>query len=226
MITSRHDAMRAAARSVASRLRGGYTVAERLAQHEADVRQRVQPLLAGAGLSSVPREVALLAFKDSRQLALYARDEPAQPWQRVTTYAVQGASGGPGPKLREGDLQVPEGVYRVTLLNPNSRFHLSLRLDYPNQFDRQMALADGRDRLGGDVMIHGTAASIGCLAMGNDAAEDLFVLAAWVGIESMRVIISPTDFRGAHVQDPIVAAPWAGNLYAMLRSELSNYPLT
>jgi murein L,D-transpeptidase YafK len=226
MITSRHDAVRAAARSVASRLRGGYTVAERLAQHEADVRQRVQPLLAGAGLSSVPREVALLAFKDSRQLALYARDEPAQPWQRVTTYAVQGASGGPGPKLREGDLQVPEGVYRVTLLNPNSRFHLSLRLDYPNQFDRQMALADGRDRLGGDVMIHGTAASIGCLAMGNDAAEDLFVLAAWVGIDNLRVIISPTDFRRAHVQDPIVAAPWAGNLYAMLRSELSNYPLT
>jgi hypothetical protein len=222
----RGDDVQARAGFAWRRLIGGRTVAERVAQHEADVRQRLQPLLAGAGLASTPREVALLAFKDTRQLALYARDEPTLPWQRVTTYHVQGASGGPGPKLREGDLQVPEGVYRVTLLNPNSRFHLSLRLDYPNEVDRQMALADGRDRLGGDVMIHGTAASIGCLAMGNEAAEDLFVLAAWVGIENMRVIISPTDFRVAHVQDPIVTVPWAGSLYAMLRSELSNYPLT
>jgi hypothetical protein len=220
----RRDDVQARAGFTWRRFVGGRTVAERLAQHEADVRQRLQPLLAGAGLASVPREVALLAFKDSRELTLYARDDPTQPWQRVTTYRVQGASGGPGPKLREGDLQVPEGLYRVTLLNPNSRFHLSLRLDYPNAFDRQMALADGRDTLGGDVMIHGTAASIGCLAMGNQAAEDLFVLAARVGTRNLRVIISPTDFRDAHVQDPIVAVPWAGTLYAMLRSELSNYP--
>jgi murein L,D-transpeptidase YafK len=224
MMASRHDAVRALAKSVGSRMRGGYTVAERLAQHDAAVRQRMQPLLAAAGIASVPRELALLAFKDTRRLALYARDDAVQPWQRVTTYRVHGASGGPGPKLREGDGQVPEGLYRVTLLNPNSRFHLSLRLDYPNELDRQMALADGRDQLGGDVMIHGTAVSIGCLAMGNDAAEDLFVLAAWVGIDNVRVIISPTDFRGAHVQDPIIDVPWAANLYAMLRSELSNYP--
>jgi hypothetical protein len=165
VIASRHDAARAAARFFWSRWRGGYSVAERVAQHEADVRRRLHPLLAGAGLASVPREVALLAFKDTRQLVVYARDETAQPWRRVTAYAVLGASGGPGPKLREGDLQVPEGVYRVTFQNPNSRFHLSLRLDYPNDFDRRMALADGRDRLGGDVMIHGTAASIGGLAV-------------------------------------------------------------
>lgn len=87
-----------------------------------------------------------------------------------------------------------------------------------------MAAADGRGTLGGDVMIHGNSASIGCLAMGNRAAEDLFVLAAWVGIENLRIIISPTDFHAAHAQDPIIAVPWAGTLYAMLRSELSNYP--
>jgi hypothetical protein len=205
------------------RSRGGCSVAERLAQHEAAVRQRLQPLLAVAGLASPPRELALLAFKDTRRLALYARDETSQPWRHVTTYRVLGASGGPGPKLREGDQQVPEGVYRVTLLNPNSRFHLSLRLDYPNAFDRQMALADGREQLGGDVMIHGTAASIGCLAMGNQAAEDLFVLAAWVGIDNIRVVICPTDFRDAQAQDPIVGVPWASQLYTMLRSELGNY---
>ena len=49
------------------------------------------------------------------------------------------------------------------------------------------------------------------------------MLAAWVGIDNMRVVISPTDFRDASVQDPIVTVPWAGNLYAMLRSGLSNF---
>jgi hypothetical protein len=50
------------------------------------------------------------------------------------------------------------------------------------------------------------------------------VLAAWVGIDNLRVVISPTDFRLAHLQDPIVAVPWAGTLHTMLRSELSNDP--
>jgi hypothetical protein len=220
----RRDDVPARAGFVWRRAVGGCTVAERLAQHESAVRRRLKPLLARAGLASLPREVALLAFKDTRRLALYARDDAVHPWRHVTTYRVQGASGGPGPKLREGDRQVPEGLYRVVLLNPNSRFHLSLRLDYPNEFDRHMARADGREQLGGDVMIHGTAASIGCLAVGNEAAEDLFVLAAWMGIDNIRVVICPTDFREDHAQDPIVGVPWAGRLYAMLRSELSSYP--
>ena len=54
----------------------------------------------------------------------------------ICVYPVLGASGVLGPKLKEGDRQVPEGVYRVPELNPNSDFHLSLRLDYPNEFDR------------------------------------------------------------------------------------------
>jgi murein L,D-transpeptidase YafK len=47
----------------------------------------------------------------------------------VRAYPIQAASGVPGPKLKEGDRQVPEGIYRLVLLNPNSRYHVSLRLD-------------------------------------------------------------------------------------------------
>ena len=119
---------------------------------------------------------------------------------------------------------MPEGIYRVEALNPNSRFHLSLRLDYPNGLDRRHAAADGRNALGGDIMIHGTAASIGCLAVGNDAAEDLFVLAAWVGADKLRVVISPTDFREPGAAEPVLDLPWASELYALLRGELANYP--
>jgi hypothetical protein len=222
----RNDGVRALVGWSWSRARGGYTVAERVAQYEADVRARLHPALSGAGLASVPREIALLAFKDSRRLELYARDQAAHPWQHVSTYAVLGASGHPGPKLREGDRQVPEGLYRAERLNPNSRFHLSLGLDYPNAFDRRMAQADGRTQLGGDVMIHGTASSIGCLAIGNQGAEDLFVLAAWVGVDKVRVLISPVDFRRSRTPAPTLPLPWAGNLYDMLRTELSNYPRT
>lgn len=129
-----------------------------------------------------------------------------------------------GPKLRAGDLQVPEGLYRVELLNPNSRFHLSLRLDYPNAFDRRRARADGRTRLGGDIMIHGNAVSIGCLAMGDPAAEDLFVLAADTGIGHVSVIVAPTDLRvRAAPRDPTLP-PWVDQLYARIRTALDELP--
>ena len=69
-------------------------------------------------------------------------------------YPILAASGVLGPKLREGDKQVPEGIYGAEALNPNSKFHLSIRLNYPNTFDRRMAQSDGRTQLGGDIMIH------------------------------------------------------------------------
>ena len=78
-----------------------------------------------------------------------------------------------GPKLREGDRQVPEGVYTIANMNPNSISHLSLALSYPNDFDRARAAEDGRadNTLGGSIMIHGGSGSIGCMAVGDEAAE-------------------------------------------------------
>ena len=72
---------------------------------------------------------------------------------RLARYPIRAASGALGPKLREGDRQVPEGVYDIESLNPNSRFHVALRVGYPNAFDRQMAGREGRTALGGDIMI-------------------------------------------------------------------------
>jgi murein L,D-transpeptidase YafK len=183
------------------------------------VERRLRPACEAAGLPYPPGELALLAFKDSKMLETYARP-PGEGWRFVRAYPVLAASGEPGPKLREGDRQVPEGVYRVELLNPNSRFHVSLRLDYPNDFDRRMARADGRTELGGDIMIHGNAVSIGCLAMGDEAAEDLFVLAALVGKERVTVMICPTDLR---LSPPVISNEkpgWVKTLYATLAQEL------
>ena len=172
-----------------------FSVEERLAEFGPTVRNRLKRDFAAADVAFPPHELSFLAFKDVRHLEVYARTTPDDAWRFVKDYRVLGASGTLGPKLMEGDRQVPEGFYRVDSLNPNSRYHLSIRLNYPNAFDREIAQRDGRFNLGGDIMIHGARASEGCLAMGDPAAEDLFVLTALTGEHNVRVIISPTDFR-------------------------------
>ena len=205
-------------------VRGGYSVDERVQQVGPRVEARLRPAFDAAGVAYPPREVAYLAFKDSGLLQVYARDTDASPWRFIATYPVHAQSGVLGPKLREGDAQVPEGIYSIALLNPNSRYHLSLRVSYPNDFDLQMAAADGRTQLGGGIMIHGDHRSIGCLAMGNDAAEDLFVLAALAAIQPPTVIISPTDFRIGEPANLPASPPWTVVLYEALRRALEAFP--
>jgi len=201
-----------------------YTVAQRVEQYGGDVASRLRPAFSAANVTYPPHEVAYVAFKDKRQLQVYARNASSERWRFVKQYRVHAASGLAGPKLAEGDRQVPEGIYQAELLNPNSRFHLSIRLNYPNDFDRQMALRDKRSRLGGDIMIHGNAVSIGCLAMGDEGAEDLFILAAKVKRERIRIIVSPTDFRVGNATPLHDGPAWTGTLYKALRSELKQYP--
>lgn len=200
-----------------------YSVAERVSQHGAAVAERLRGRFAAARLRYPPHELAYVSFKDVRRLEVYGRMSAAAPWTFVMEYPILAASGGLGPKLREGDKQVPEGIYDAEALNPNSRFHLSIRLSYPNAFDRRMALADGRTQLGSDIMIHGGASSIGCLAIGNDAAEDLFVLTALVGKERVRIVVSPSDFRAASSTMPNGEPQWTRELYSTLRVELQQY---
>ena len=133
-------------------------------------------------------------------------------------------SGTLGPKLRQGDGQVPEGIYTIVYLNPNSVAHLSLALSYPNDYDRARAAEDGREALGGDIMIHGGFMSSGCLAMGDEAAEDLFVLAAESGWKEAVVVLSLVDFRRSILPvDYRVQPAWVEHLYARLRAELEGF---
>ena len=203
------------------------TIADRVAQYGPSARARLLPHFAAAGVAYPPARFLLLGLKQERELQLYAAG-PGQAFAFIRSYAVLGASGGLGPKLREGDRQVPEGVYRIVYLNPNSIAHLSLALDYPNPFDRMHAEEEGRESatLGGDIMIHGGSASIGCLAVGDEAAEDLFVLAADSDWEHAIVVVSPIDFRRAALSpDRRAAIDWVDPLYGWLRTELDALPL-
>ena len=200
------------------------TVAGRLNQFGETARGRWKPYFDKAQIAYPPVGVKLVALKTEKALQIYAVDKSGRShW--IRSYPILAASGIAGPKLQEGDGQVPEGVYPIESLNPNSRFHVALRVGYPNAFDRSQAEKDGRTQLGGDIMIHGSSVSVGCLAMGDETAEDLFVLAADTGLPNITLIIAPVDFRkGQSVPKPVKLPDWTGILYSQIKLQLNELP--
>jgi hypothetical protein len=186
------------------------------------VRKRLAPAFRSAGVSYPPRKVVLAAIKGERALEVYAARRGALRY--VATYRILGTSGHAGPKLREGDGQIPEGVYRISALDANTAFHLAMPLNYPNSFDRAHARKDGRDDLGGGIYIHGGDQSTGCLAMGDRTAEDLFVLAADTGLSHVKVVISPSDPRTGALRARSGAPPWVPALYRRISREFEVLP--
>jgi len=200
------------------------TVQDRVREHTA-ARARLRVLFEKANLKENPARAVLVFYKDTRRLDFYAGQRGSMKF--VKSYPVLAASGLPGPKLRQGDLQVPEGVYKVTALNPNSLFHLSLRLNYPNAFDIAQAKAEQRTQLGGDIMIHGNSVSTGCIAIGNEGIEELFLFAALSELGQWKVILAPTDFRKSRTtrRDTATGLPhWTKALYEDIESELRALP--
>ncbi len=179
-------------------------------------REALKSTFSAAALPYPPRRLTLVGLKEEKRLEVWAED--ARGWFRVREYAVLAASGQAGPKLREGDLQVPEGEYRLTGFNPNSSYHLSIRVDYPSREDRAIARSEGRTRLGGDIFIHGKAVSIGCLAIGDDSIEDLYLLLADTGLANARILLTPS----ATPTPPANAPTWLVDRYERLRRELSH----
>ena len=127
-----------------------------------------------------------------------------------------------GPKLQEGDRQVPEGIYQLEYLNPNSSYHLSLKINYPNAFDLKHAMLEGRDEPGSNIFIHGKAVSIGCLAMGDRAIEEIFVLVAKTGRNNVTVAIAPSDPRKNSLENTTNQA-WISQLYQELSAFFTKY---
>ncbi|MDP5291022.1 L,D-transpeptidase family protein [Oceanimonas sp. CHS3-5] len=185
---------------------------------------RMKPYFMRAGVEYPPKDIVLLATKEEKALELWARNDDGD-FRFIRQYPVRKASGGPGPKLREGDKQVPEGIYRITHLNPDSRFHLSMRLNYPNSYDLMRAAKEGRTDPGGDIYIHGKAESVGCLAIGDIAIEELFVLVSKIGVNNTSVIIAPHDPRREPLDGFAANLPrWAVELYADISREFAKYP--
>jgi murein L,D-transpeptidase YafK len=119
-------------------------------------------------------EVFFRLIKTNRQLEVWARNQGDADFQLVGHYPLASTSGTLGPKRHAGDGQVPEGFYRIDRFNPLSAFHLSLGLDYPNAAD---VLATGLADPGGDIFIHGSNVTDGCLPLTDALVEEVYLLA-------------------------------------------------
>ncbi|PKM35186.1 MAG: hypothetical protein CVV06_17610 [Gammaproteobacteria bacterium HGW-Gammaproteobacteria-10] len=202
-----------------SSLDGQRTVEDVLQAYGPYATLKLASYFAKANVSYPPQKVAFIALKQEKKLELWAKD--SGEFRFIRDYDIQAASGVAGPKLRQGDEQVPEGIYRIEGLNPNSHYHLSMKINYPNEFDRFHAWQEGRSKPGSDIFIHGKASSIGCLAMGDEAIEELFVLTENVGVENVKVVIAPHDPRVYPlVADTEKLPGWTLELYSNISREI------
>jgi len=164
---------------------------------EADWRARFRDSLA----AWPPREVYLRAYKAEGELELWAASDKGDemPLVRVHTFPICAASGDLGLKRRSGDGQVPEGFYRINRFNPHSSYLLSLGLDYPNAWDKARASQD-KLSAGGDIFIHGSCVTIGCLPLGDAAIQGLYLVAVKAksaGQRTIHIAVSPCRFGEA-----------------------------
>ena len=147
------------------------------------------PSLEQLGLAS-GMPVYIRIFKQESELELWLQKD--RDWVLFRTMPICAWSGRLGPKLKEGDRQSPEGFYEVsnTSLNPNSSYHLSFNLGFPNAYDR------AHGRTGSFLMVHGDCLSVGCYAMTNPGIEVIYGLVeAALGNGQTQVPVHIFPFR-------------------------------
>lgn len=206
-----------------NKIKGKETVESRIEQIESNVWNRLESNLNLAGYKmDYPKEIILVAFKEEKILQVYAKDYNGI--KLIKEYSFTAFSGELGPKLKEGDRQIPEGIYKVEYLNPNSSYYLSIKISYPNDFDKSKTEFKNVSEMGGDIFIHGKSATIGCIPIGDEAIEELFLLTKKAINNKVKVIISPRDFRINPDYPNIDGIDWENELYELISDELKTLP--
>lgn len=123
-----------------------------------------------------PAVTQILIYKGERKMHLL------NGRRALETYNIALGGNPIGDKKFEGDLKTPEGLYYINRRNPNSSYHLSLGISYPNDADRAEAAALGK-KPGGDIFIHGRARkdrgrgkdwTAGCIAVKDGEMEEVY----------------------------------------------------
>lgn len=153
------------------------------------------------GLAWPAKYMYIRSFKYDSQLEVWVKYSAGEKYKLFTTYKVCALAGSLGPKRMQGDYQVPEGFYYINEFNPRSMYHLSLGLNYPNISDR--VLSDSLQP-GGDIYIHGSCVTTGCIPLTDKYIEDLYVLAMHArnqGQDFIPVHIFPVQFKNKTSND-------------------------
>lgn len=177
----------------------------------------VQTLLRVNELDTAGLQIYIRAFKQEQLMEIWGKDSVHETYVLLKEYHICRVSGKAGPKRRQGDKQIPEGCYHIDRLNPWSNFHLSLGINYPNASDR--VLSD-KQHPGGEIFIHGSCVTIGCIPMTDDRIKEIYVLAVEAkdkGQNQIPVHIFPCKMEGdayallseQHAGDDKIITFWA-----------------
>jgi murein L,D-transpeptidase YafK len=189
---------------------------------QARVAPRLGREMDAAGLR-LGAPVFLRITKQPAELELWVEQSVGGAFVKFRTYPICAFSGAPGPKLRVGDGQAPEGFYAVGpgRMNPASAYHLSFDLGYPNAYDRALG------RTGSALMVHGNCVSIGCYAMGDAAIEEIWTAMAAAfraGQAFVRVHAFPYRMDAPALSDPRNQPFWANLKQGWDRFEQTKRP--
>jgi murein L,D-transpeptidase YafK len=139
--------------------------------------------------------VYIRSFKFNSDLQVWVKNKLTDTFSLFKSYRICALAGTMGPKRMEGDYQVPEGFYYINEFNANSTYHLSLGLNYPNPSDK--LLADSM-KPGGEIYIHGSCVTVGCIPLTDPLIEELYILSTYAraaGQEFIPVHIFPAKYR-------------------------------
>lgn len=134
----------------------------------------LQALLSSKNIDKTNFSIYIRAFKEEGILEIWAKSKFQTQFTFLKSISICAKSGTIGPKRRQGDGQVPEGFYEISAFQPQSSYHLALKVGYPNKSDRLKATAKDP---GGDIMIHGNCVTIGCIPLQDEPIEELYILA-------------------------------------------------
>ena len=166
----------------------------------ADIRGKVWPGLQKSlhdkGFED-DQPIYLRIIKETTTLQVWVYS--GKEYKLFKSYDVCYFSGGLGTKTRDGDEKSPEGYYTIkpAQLNPNSIYHLSVNIGYPNQLEKQLGYT------GDAIMIHGDCVSIGCFAMTDPVIEEVYTLvyeAFLHGQKSIELNILPFKMDDVHMK--------------------------
>lgn len=181
------------------------------------VREEWKKELEDFGLNTEKEyEIFIRAFKQEELLEVFVKELSEERFRLLKTYDFCSSSGTLGPKRKEGDKQIPEGLYYIDRFNSKSQFHLSLGLNYPNKSDR---IKGDLQEPGSDIFIHGKCVTIGCIPLGDPGIEELFVLAEQAKLQGQSQIpvhIFPAKMERENMQQLYRQFPQHTSFWEML----------
>lgn len=170
-------------------------VKEAFELHEIDLQVRL--LLKGIREDKV--RIYIRAFKMEQTVEVWARNVNDRSHQMIADYKFCNTSGRLGPKREQGDHQIPEGYYELIEFNPESNYHLSLKLNYPNASD---SVLGNKQKYGGMIFLHGGCATVGCIPINDEMISELYVLSVMAkeaGQDSIPVHIFPARLNRPNI---------------------------